>query len=59
MKYQKKYKLLQDVLYKDFATYIVSTMEYSNNKYYLVAGIGKPVHENDLTPIKKTNDHKH
>jgi hypothetical protein len=54
MKHEKKYKLLQDVLVnEDFVTYIVSTMEYSNSKFYLVAGIGNPVHEKDITPINK------
>jgi len=54
MRYDKKYKLLQDVLVnEDFVTYIVSIMEYANKEYYLVAGIGKPIHEKDITPIKK------
>ena len=45
----KKYKLLQDVYVnvngEYIKTFIVSTMQHKISDWYLVAGIGKPVHE--------------
>jgi len=45
----RKYKLLQDVYVNQnneyIKTFIVSTMQHKIADYYLVAGIGKPVHE--------------
>lgn len=59
MKYEKKYKLLEDISvcgyitnYRNIVTFIVSTMD-TDKYHYLVAGIGKPVHINDINPINK------
>jgi len=45
----RKYKLLQDVYVhvngEYIKTFIVSTMQHKIADYYLVAGIGKPIHQ--------------
>lgn len=54
----RKYKLLQDVIIKETGqqTYIVSTMQNEPQAVYLVAGIGKPIKEQDLKPINNKNE---
>jgi hypothetical protein len=61
MRYEKKYKLLQEVYVTGYyeTKIIVSTMEYSNADYYLVSGIGKPVHEKDIAPKLKFTTYEH
>ena len=58
MRYEKKFKLLQEVWVKgyDEAMIIVSIMEYDNSDHYIVNSIAKPVHESDITPIVKYYD---
>ena len=55
-KTQRKYKLLQDVTFvnngKKVNTFIVSTMQHSQEPIYLIAGYAKPIHEEFLNPIK-------
>jgi hypothetical protein len=61
MRYPKKYKLLQEVYVTgyDEPKIIVSTMEYSNSDYYLVSGIGKPVHEIFIAEKLKFTTYEH
>jgi hypothetical protein len=61
MRYEKKYKLLQEVYVTGYyeTKIIVSTMEYSNPNHYLVSGIAKPVHEKDIAPKLKFTTYDH
>jgi len=58
----KKYKLLQDVYVfqngKYIKTFIVSTMAHKIADFYLVAGIGKPIHEFYIFSIKEIKEIK-
>jgi hypothetical protein len=61
MRYEKKYKLLQEVYVTGYnePKIIVSTMEYSNADYYLVSGIAKPVNQKDIAPKLKFTTYDH
>ena len=56
VKTKRKFALLDDVEYinncEKTQTFIVSTMSHKIEPMYLVAGYGKPIHEQFLKPIK-------
>ena len=58
VKTKRKFALLDDVEYinngEKNQTFIVSTMAHKIEPMYLVAGFGKPIHEQFLKPINKT-----
>ena len=56
VKTKRKFALLDDVEYinngEKTQTYIVSTMSHKIEPMYLIAGFGKPIHEQFLKSIK-------